>query len=292
MKVYLSGIILFTGLLLTVACSSTSKSGESQVVHSQKSHMDSMNHGETGRKEQHENHKEKSTNIQTKVTAPKEIKPGNPTAFAIDIQDSAGKAINKFDTVQEKQMHLILVSDDLRFFNHIHPIYKGNGRFEVNPSFPNPGNYTMFSDYQPSGSSQEVSVQKVSIPGSSPVPLELEKFSNTKVLTDAKVNLSFSEPKLKASQELNLKFSIKDHTKNQPIKDLQPYLGEKAHLIIIKSSSPLKSSDYIHAHALKSSPDGEVDFMTSFPQPGIYKLWIQFNRNGKINTADFWVNVS
>ncbi len=75
------------------------------------------------------------------------------------------------------------------------------------------------------------------------------------------------------------------------IKDLQPYLGEKGHLVIIKNSQKLTKSDYIHAHALKNSPTGEIDFATSFPQPGKYKLWLQFNRNGKINTADFWVNV-
>ncbi|BCL38001.1 hypothetical protein [Nostoc sp. MS1] len=32
-------------------------------------------------------------------------------------------------------------------------------------------------------------------------------------------------------------------------------------------------------------------YITKFPKPGKYKLWGQFNRNGKIVTADFWVNV-
>ncbi|MBD2695202.1 hypothetical protein H6G68_26375, partial [Anabaena catenula FACHB-362] len=48
---------------------------------------------------------------------------------------------------------------------------------------------------------------------------------------------------------------------------------------------------YIHAHALNNTPTGQVHFMTSFPQAGKYKLWGQFNRNGKIITADFWINV-
>jgi len=33
-------------------------------------------------------------------------------------------------------MHLIAVSDDLQVFQHLHPGYKGNGRFEVETQFP------------------------------------------------------------------------------------------------------------------------------------------------------------
>ncbi len=56
-------------------------------------------------------------------------------------------------------------------------------------------------------------------------------------------------------------------------------------------SSPLTEADYIHTHAMKNTTTGEVYFITSFPSAGKYKLWEQFNRNGKIVTADFWVNV-
>jgi hypothetical protein len=42
---------------------------------------------------------------------------------------------------------------------------------------------------------------------------------------------------------------------------------------------------------MKDTPAAQVSFMTSFPTPGKYKLWGQFNRNGKIVIADFWVNV-
>ncbi|WP_302850056.1 hypothetical protein [Sphaerospermopsis torques-reginae] len=42
---------------------------------------------------------------------------------------------------------------------------------------------------------------------------------------------------------------------------------------------------------MKNTPDGTVKFHTKFPQSGTYKMWMQFDRNGKIKTADFWVNV-
>lgn len=241
---------------------------------------------------EHKNHNENTKiTTQAKLTAGKNIAPNQPVPLVIDIQDGSGKAINKFDTFQEKLMHLIVVREDLQSFAHLHPNYKGNGRFDVSASFPSPGSYTLISDYKPSGQKETVSLLNLTIPGSVPLPKSLEKYEKTKVLSSTKVNLNFSQETIKAGQEVTLKFDLKDASNNQPIKDLQPYLGEKGHLVVIKSSSPLATSDYVHAHALKDTPDGQVHFITSFPQPGTYKLWVQFNRNGKINTADFWVNV-
>ena len=188
-------------------------------------------------------------------------------------------------------MHLIIVRDDLTTFDHLHPTYKGNGRFEISTTFSSPGDYSLFSDYTPSGQQEAVSLMQIKLPGSVPLPKSLEKFENTKVVLNSQVNISSLNKNIQAGKEVNLRFSVKDVAQNQPIKDLQPYLGERGHLVIIKSSLTLTTADYIHAHALKHSPDGQIEFLTSFPQPGTYKLWLQFNRNGKINTADFWVNV-
>jgi hypothetical protein len=291
MKRFISGIFVVTTLFLASSCSSTIKSKEAQVNRGGINHKEPSRSGNKESSMEHMHHEQNSTATQAKLTAPPKITPNQPVALAIDIQDKAGKTVSNFDNFQDKKMHLIVVSDDLSYFNHTHPNYKGNGRFEVNPTFPQPGSYTMFSDYKPSGQKEQVSIQKLSIPGSVPLPKELEKFSNTKILPGTKVNLKFSEPTIKAGKEVILMFGLNDSAKNQPLKDLQPYLGQKAHLVLVKSSSPLTLSDYIHAHALENSPNGQVHFKTTFPQQGTYKLWVQFNRNGKINTADFWVNV-
>lgn len=105
------------------------------------------------------------------------------------------------------------------------------------------------------------------------------------------MNLTFSKPTIKANRETKLTFDLREKFSNQPLADLQPYLGEKGHLVILRQSSTLTAADYIHAHAAKDLPASQVHFITSFPQPGLYKLWGQFNRNGKIVVADFWVKV-
>jgi hypothetical protein len=228
-------------------------------------------------------------NIQAKLTVANTINSKNSVPLVIDIQDKNGKVINQFHQFQEKLMHLIVISDNLQYFNHIHPNYKGNGRFEVAANFPHPGSYTLFSDYKPAGQKEQVSVLKTQAPGKNLIPTKID-LNRNKTFADTKI--SFSTPTtVKADEEVHLIFKLQHPTSDRPIADLQPYLGEKGHLVILRQSSPLKATDYIHAHAMKSTPPGEVHFMTSFPQPGNYKLWGQFNRNGKIVTADFWVNV-
>ncbi|MGL5925682.1 hypothetical protein, partial [Chroococcidiopsis sp.] len=228
---------------------------------------------------------------QAELAALTDITPNIPVSFAIDIRDESGKAIPSFDIFHEKLMHLIVVSDDLQFFNHIHPTYKQNGHFEVTASFPQPGRYTLLSDYKPTSQTEQVSLLRTQISGeSSPTPpIELDCI---KTFADTKVELTSSESILKAGQEVTLMLKLQQADSNQLVVDLQPYLGELGHLVIFRRSSLLTASDYIHAHALKGVPKSEVHFITQFPQPGEYKLWAQFNRNGKIVTADFWVNVA
>jgi hypothetical protein len=291
MKRIISAIAVSATLILAQGCSSSVKSAEetppaSTPIASSKNphegHM--MNDAEMGKMPKG------SDSTQASLTAPANIAPKTPVPLTIDVQDKQGKAIAQFDTFQEKLMHLIVVSNDLQFFDHIHPTYKQNGRFDVEASFPQPGSYTLFSDYKPAKQSEVVSVMKLQIPGASSAALAID-LKRTKALGDTKANLTFSEPKLKAGQAVTVMFDLQQATNNQPIQDLQPYLGQRGHLVILRQVEPLTAKDYIHAHALKNSSDGQIEFMTKFPKPGKYKLWGQFNRNGKIIVADFWVDV-
>jgi hypothetical protein len=228
--------------------------------------------------------------FQVNLTASAAIAPNQPTSFVINVADAKGKAIAQFDTFQEKLMHLIVVSDDLQVFQHLHPIHKGNGRFEVKTALPQAGGYTLVSDYKPVGQKEAVSVLQVRVPGT-PASAPTVDLKREKSVETTNVALSLSELAVKVGQEVMLTFDLKDAATNQAISDLKPYLGEEGHLVILKQSTPLTRADYIHAHAMKGAPDGKVEFMTTFPKPGKYKLWGQFNRNGKVVVADFWVDV-
>lgn len=174
-------------------------------------------------------------------------------------------------------------------FEHIHPTYQGNGRFTVQATFPQAGSYTLFSDYKPLNQNEAVSVVSVTIPGTAPeTPVTSLDRNKTIGITQATLDLPST---VQVGEEVTVMFNLKNTSTIQPIQDLQPYLGEQGHLVILQRSPSLSRENYIHAHALENTPDGQVSFVTTFPEAGYYKLWGQFDRNGEIIVADFWVNV-
>lgn len=300
MNRFITCIAIGATLVLTQSCSSfkseqtAEANSDPHAGHSMpgmKPTAEEHNHSHAGHSMPDMKSSEMTAGSEAKLAVKNDIKPQRPTLLAINIQDKNGKAIAKFDNFQEKLMHLIVVSDDLQFFNHIHPTYKQNGRFEVDATFPKPGSYTLFSDYKPSGQKEQVSALKTQVPGKNNSSAATADLNRSKTFGDTKVNLTLSRPTIKAGEEVMLMFDLRDASKNQPLTDLQPYLGEKGHLVILRQTPTLTATDYIHAHAMADAHSGMVHFMTHFPQPGKYKLWGQFNRNGKIITADFWVNV-
>ncbi|MFB2920670.1 hypothetical protein [Aerosakkonema funiforme] len=287
-----TAIAIVATLLLAQSCTNTNQTTAANVVnnHQEEHSMKEINHTHDAHSHDRSSHTIKSEFAKAKLTTPENILSNTDIPVTINIQDSKGKTIEKFDRFQEEFMHLILVSDDLQFFSHLHPTYKGNGRFEINARFPQPGNYTFFSDYKPAGSSEQISVLKTKVSGKN-ISIPEKNLSHTKTFANTKVELILSPPTVKAGEELTVMFHLKNAANNQPVTNLQPYLGEAGHLVILHQAPVLTEANYIHAHALTGTPAGKIHFMTRFPKPGMYKLWGQFKRNGEIVTADFWVNV-
>lgn len=300
----ITAIALTSTLVITQACSSISVSDnagieateqqQSQAKHPH-SNISKSNHG--NHQDDHGKHSQTPAAItEAKLISANQIEPNTKAALAIAIQDLEGKAIKNFEVFQEKLMHLIVVSDDLQFFQHLHPEYKDNGKFEITTNFPQSGGYTLFSDYKPNKTQEQISVLKMQVAGLNTTTAMID-FTNTKVFGTTRIVLNTSATdgdltKVKAGEEIILTFDLEDTATNQTPTDLQPYLGEKGHLVILRQSNPLTAASYIHAHALGDRPMGKISFKTKFPQAGKYKLWGQFNRNGEVITGDFWINVS
>lgn len=227
---------------------------------------------------------------QAKMSVSDEIRPGEFFPIDIQIQDDKGQKVADFDIFQEKLMHLILVSDDLALFSHLHPVHKGSGHFQTTVILPSAGGYTLFSDYKPAGAGEQISVLKLHMKGRGKSSGVTDMQITEKVVQDTRVRMHFSPKTVRVNQDAIITFDLKQLT-GKPVSGLEPYLGEKGHLVVIRKSAPLTDKDYIHAHATKEGATSEIKFMARFPNRGLYKLWCQFNSKGRILTADFWVNV-
>src|SRR5205807_5720588 len=53
--------------------------------------------------------------------------------------------------VHEHPLHLIVVSSDLTFFDHVHPTPQPDGSLAIDYAFPKAGRYVLFADITPKG---------------------------------------------------------------------------------------------------------------------------------------------
>ncbi|MFT4417076.1 hypothetical protein ACLM5H_24765 [Fredinandcohnia humi] len=199
-----------------------------------------------------------------------------------------GSSINDFEVNHEKLLHLIVVSEDLSYFTHIHPEYKGNGVFEIENEFPAGGKYRMIADFKPTNGNSMSKMEWVTVEGKGK-QLEAITIDNSleKVVPEGKVALLI-EPQLESKKELTLKFTLTDVNTNQPLSDLEPYLGSIGHVVVLSEDG----ERYLHVHAIEGQGSGPVAlFETEFTESGGYKIWAQFQRNGQVFTVPYIVNV-
>ena len=248
----------------------------------------------------------------TQKPSSQEIKIGDPATIKYKIKDDRGEILKDFAIAHEKLMHFIVVRKDLEEFQHLHPeINKETGEFSVDLAFPSDGPYRFFADFTP----EKENPQKLPITvfddlavgntsSFQPYELVVDEGTTKKVPPKYDVTYSFTDKLLSQSP---LSYSVVVESNGQSVV-LQKYLGALGHSVILKE----KTLAYIHTHAgdaRNTSMDGmdhsqmghtkpsseqsanQIDFSTTFPEPGKYKIFTQFQHERKVLTTDYVVSV-
>lgn len=242
---------------------------------------------------------------------PAKIVPKEAVKFTVTVKNEKGDVLKDFEIVHEKPMHLILVSEDLAEFYHLHPELQADGSLTVNFTFPNGGRFYFYADYTPKGASQVVDRLPVEIEGGERAKQELkadEKLEKT--VENLRVSMK-ADAEIESNKELMLNFSVTDTGTNKPVTDLENYLGEKAHFVVI--SNDLR--DFVHAHpvsmdnvksenssnsnaehkhddkVMANAENNTVSAHVTFPNTGLYKIFVEIKRQGKVLMIPFTVNV-
>ena len=222
---------------------------------------------------------------------------GKPTELVLSMTDQRlGDPINEFEMVHDKLMHVIIVGEDLSYFAHIHPtIRSGNDDssiFTITHIFPNSGKYKLWVDFKPKGGNQIIAAFKFNVTGQ-PIHRPEKLVHDGKYINqslDGQYQISLKIPDtIVAQNNVNIAFSISDIS-GRPITNLEPLMAAGGHSVII--SSDLK--EFLHVHPTKEvdpnwrgGPD--ISFKTSFPKPGLYKAWGQFQHQGMVITSTGFV---
>ena len=123
-----------------------------------------------GMKLEHNDNAGGPSNVSMQFTAtPASPKPGEEVTLSMTpkIKDKPTEQV-PLDVEHTKKIHLIVVSDDLSWFDHIHPELNADGSYTVKEKFPASGKYTLFADYKPSGANHTVDYLNVTVAGTVP----------------------------------------------------------------------------------------------------------------------------
>jgi hypothetical protein len=183
--------------------------------------------------------------------------------------------------VHEKLFHLFLVSKDLSVFRHEHPELQPDGWLVYRTALPVGGMYRVLCDFYPEGGMPQMIAKTIFLTGDNPV-VRLQADLRTKQAETMKVSLRADPETPLAGKKTMLFFTL------NPGDGLEQYLGAWGHLL----AASWDLIDMIHTHPAWEEGGPSVQFNLIFPRPGIYRVWVQFQRRGVVNTAAFNIPVS
>ena len=228
-------------------------------------------------------------------------------------------------------MHLFLIrTPSMDSFWHLHPERTADGGFGARlPAMP-PGRYQLFADVvlrngfpiTMTGQIDASQIRAKPLAGddsgivTSPISIDASDTTEAALPEGARMIWERNAKPFRNGTALIFRFRVLDgHGK--PAADMQPYMGMPAHAVVIRSdasvfahvhpagSITMASFDLAQAGLSDNSGHGamgsmampmetvppEISFPYGFPKPGLYRVFVQIKRSGKVQTAAFAASV-
>jgi DMSO/TMAO reductase YedYZ heme-binding membrane subunit len=244
---------------------------------------------------------DRSLRYTVSFSKPDVITPNQEVPLTFKVYDASnGNPVSLYRTLYEKPLHLLVVNDELTYFKHIHPTLQGN-EFHITTAFPTAGKYRLYLQYQPLNAIEQHVAFLVTVgqPTQTP-PTTIPEERLTDRVDNYKVELekeNFNAAQMTAGKQ-TVRFKIIDIHTDKPVTTLQPYLGAFGHLTMINTKD--HTSMHVHPSVLTPpAPDARsgpyIDFipmgMYGAFTPGTYRVFMEFNPDGKVQTADFTIHI-
>ncbi len=218
------------------------------------------------------------------TTVPDAPEAGKPTKLSFTPKIKGNETAQvPLDVVHEKKLHVIVVSKDLGWYDHIHPEFQADGSYSLEETFPSGGEYIIFADYHPTGAGNQVERKTVVVTG---VVKKSESFTSLSLTTQTDGYTVALKPTAGKFLTNNMNhIGVEVTKKGVPVTNFENIMGAKGHLVIISGDG----QKYLHVHP--DEVEGKLDLHTQFDQPGIYRAFFQFQTNGKLHTSYFTIDV-
>lgn len=207
----------------------------------------------------------------TRALAVHDESTADEIAFAI-IENSG--VFSEYGISHTKEMHLIVVRNDLQHFRHLHPERDANGIWRVPYTAPAGGKYWFYADFIEENKAPHTIRFERTYGGDAGTTGIDSDDETVKTVDGYRIELDTA----RHGEEILFTYRITD-ANDQPV-TLEEYLGARGHSVLI---SP--SGDFIHAHASEEGADPV--FITSDLTENFYRAFTQFQIKGEVITVDF-----
>ncbi len=227
------------------------------------------------------------------------ITPGTPTNYSFTIVNNEGNTVKEFSITHEKLIHVVIVSEDLQEFQHLHPVLnKKTSVFTLeNLTLPTDGTYYLYANFiapdnmqNPEERATVLATHTLTVGEKTPQqPQPLQRDLADKIIDTFEIHLQKDggpASPIFAQEETNLTLTVYKETPEQPA-PLESYLGELGHLVVIQE----QTHTYIHAHPIRTDETSQVHFTVPFPEAGTYKLFFEFQVDGVVRMVSYVVEV-
>jgi hypothetical protein len=184
------------------------------------------------------------------------------------------RPVTRFQVVHEKLFHMFVVSEDLDFFVHGHPVFGVDGQFHFDGMvLPKAGMYRLLADFYPVASTPQLIAKTLVVAGEGP---------GVARLSEARASAAMEFMTVPERPVAGMRTQL--HCKLTPGEGLQRYLGAWAHMLI--ASDDL--IDMIHLHPFIADGGAEIQFVATLPRAEhAYRAWVQYQRDGVVHTERF-----
>jgi hypothetical protein len=251
-------------------------------------------------------------------TEPAAVKPSQKIKmFFKFLKPDSADVVKTFIQVHTKDFHLFVISQNMDFFEHIHPEMLPDGTWTIETTLPKAGYYKVLCDFFPAGgSSQFLAIPLVTAGYAADLAADSAHLEPDKVPkeTDGALTatMAYDPDPCVAGMYCHLNITVSDTNTGIEVADLQTYLGAFGHMLIMSEDM----EEYVHSHPLEVTnlsavldgdppeflipPDADLEkirggpivtFEGLMPKPGLFRAWAQFRRNDKVHTVAFTFNV-
>jgi hypothetical protein len=221
------------------------------------------------------------------TTVPARPAAGEEFVVRVELFDGAtGRPVDDLAVHHEAMAHLVVTSEDGRYFRHVHPLRTAPGRLEVRLRADRPGRYLTYVELERTDSGGQLLTGAFAVTGPvKPTATSGQAAASSQAATsgqaagDATAGAVTVTP---AAPQAGRATTVEVATAGTP----RPWLGMAGHLIVRGADGEFLG----HVHEM-GTPGSRLRFTFSFPSPGRYLAWAQYATERGITTVPFTVEV-